>query len=79
MSEYESLVCPRLRWASHREIILAIPKSCVGQGMLKDFIKKLHAQMGASTVKWTTPEPWVGLSESDSKLYTNFELSKEKS
>ena len=28
-------------------------------------------------VKWTTPEPVVGLSESDSKLYTNFEFCEE--
>ena len=30
--------------------------------------------MGASTVKWTTLDPCSGLSESDPKLYTNFEF-----
>ena len=34
--------------------------------------------MGASTVKWTTLDPCTGLSESDSKLYTNFEFCEEK-
>ena len=29
---------------------------------------------GASTVKWTTLDPCSGLSESDPKLYTNFEF-----
>jgi len=28
--------------------------------------------LGASTVKWTTLDPCLGLSESDPKLYTNF-------
>jgi len=30
--------------------------------------------MGASTVKWTSLDPCSGLSESDPKLYTNFEF-----
>ena len=30
--------------------------------------------MGASTVKWTALDPCSGLSESDPKLYTNFEF-----
>ena len=30
--------------------------------------------LGASTVKWTTLDPCLGLSESDPKLYTNFEF-----
>ena len=30
--------------------------------------------LGASTVKWTTLDPCSGLSESDPKLYTNFEF-----
>ena len=34
--------------------------------------------MGASTVKWTCPDPCLVLSESDSKLYTNFEFCEEK-
>jgi hypothetical protein len=34
--------------------------------------------MGASTVKWTTLEPCIGLSESNSKLYTNFEICEDK-
>ena len=29
---------------------------------------------GASTVTWTTLDPCSGLSESNSKLYTNFEF-----
>ena len=29
---------------------------------------------GASIVKWTTLDPCSGLSESDPKLYTNFEF-----
>ena len=33
--------------------------------------------MGANTVKWTTPDPLLVLSESDSKLYTNSELCEE--
>ena len=32
---------------------------------------------GASKVKWTTPEPYIGLSESDLKLYTNFDFFEE--
>ena len=34
--------------------------------------------MGASTVKWTTLHPCSGLSESDPKLYTNFEFHEMK-
>ena len=34
--------------------------------------------MGASTVKWTCPDPCLELSESDSKLYTNFNFCEEK-
>ena len=34
----------------------------------------LCAFMGASTVKWTTLDPCSGLSESDPKLHTNFDL-----
>ena len=30
--------------------------------------------MGASTVKYTTPLPCIGVSESDSKLYTRLEF-----
>jgi hypothetical protein len=35
-----------------------------------------HLDKGASTVKWTTLDPCSGLSESESdpKLYTNFEF-----
>jgi hypothetical protein len=33
---------------------------------------------GASTVKWIAPDPCLVLSESDSKLYSNFELCEEK-
>ena len=28
--------------------------------------------VGASTVEWTTLDPYLGLSESDPKVYTNF-------
>ena len=34
--------------------------------------------MGASMVKYTIPLPYIGLSESDSKLYTNFEVCEGK-
>ena len=33
--------------------------------------------MGASIVKWTISDPCLEFSESDSKLYTNFELCDE--
>ena len=33
----------------------------------------------ASMVKWTTLEPYLDLSESNSKMYTNFEFFVEKS
>jgi hypothetical protein len=32
--------------------------------------------MGASTVKWTTLDPCSGLSESDPKIYTNFDRNE---
>jgi hypothetical protein len=32
--------------------------------------------VGASTVKWTALDPCKGLSESDPKLYTNFDLNE---
>ena len=38
----------------------------------------MKLNMGASTVKWTTPNPCLVSSESDSKLYTNFEFCEEK-
>ena len=34
--------------------------------------------MGTSAVKHTTPLPCIGLSESDSKLYTNFKFCEGK-
>ena len=34
--------------------------------------------LGASTVKWTTLDPCLGLSESDPKLYTNFEFHERE-
>jgi len=34
----------------------------------------IYIYMGASTVKWTTLDPCLGLSESDPKLSTNFEF-----
>ena len=33
---------------------------------------------GASTVEYTNPLPCIGLSESDSKRYTNFEIYEGK-
>ena len=33
---------------------------------------------GASTVKYTSPLTWIGLSDNDSKLYTNFESCEGK-
>ena len=35
-------------------------------------------RMGASMVKWTSSNPCPVLSESDSKLYINFESCEEK-
>ena len=32
----------------------------------------------AGTIKWTTLDPCLVFSESDSKLYTNFEACEEK-
>lgn len=34
--------------------------------------------MGASTIKWTTLDPCTCLSESVSKLYTNFNFCEDK-
>ena len=34
--------------------------------------------VGAGTVKYTTPLPYIGLSESDSKLYPSFEFCEGK-
>ena len=34
--------------------------------------------MGASTIWWSTPNPWLVFNESGSKLYTNFEFCEEK-
>ena len=34
--------------------------------------------MGASMVKWIAHDPCLVLSDSDSKLYTNFEFCKER-
>jgi hypothetical protein len=34
--------------------------------------------MGASKVKWTAPDPYLVLSGSDSKLYTNFKFCEDK-
>jgi hypothetical protein len=38
----------------------------------------MNVYAGASTVKWTTFDPCLGLSESDPKLYTNFEFHEIK-
>ena len=35
-------------------------------------------QRGASMVKWTTLNPCISSSKSNSKLYTNFEIYEEK-
>ena len=46
--------------------------------MFRFFIQsKLLKQLGASTVKWTTPNPSLVLSESDSILCINFEFCEE--
>ena len=37
-----------------------------------------HPMVCASTVKWTTPYPCLVFSESDLKLYTNFEFYGKK-
>jgi hypothetical protein len=37
-----------------------------------------YEHMGASTVKWTTPNPCLVFSENDSKLYTNFEVCEKR-
>ena len=34
--------------------------------------------MGKSTVQWTILDPCLGLSESDAKLYTNFEVYEKE-
>jgi hypothetical protein len=34
--------------------------------------------MGVSTVKWTILDPCLVFIESESKLYTNFEICEEK-
>ena len=39
--------------------------------------EKPNLDMGASTVKWTTLDPYLVLSESDSILCTNFEFCEE--
>ena len=41
-------------------------------------LKNRVTLLGPSAVKWTTPDPCLGSSESDSKLYTNFEFCEEK-
>ena len=33
---------------------------------------------GASMIKWTSPKHCIGLCESDTKLYANFEVCEEK-
>ena len=38
----------------------------------------LTVTLGASTVKYTTPLPWIGLRGSDSKLCTNLEFCERK-
>ena len=42
--------------------------------MVKISSLKDYFHMGASTVKWIALDPCSGLSESDPKLYTNFEF-----
>ena len=34
--------------------------------------------VGASTVKWTIHDPYIGFGESDSNLYINLELFEER-
>jgi hypothetical protein len=46
--------------------------------VINDFGKILIWLLGTSTVKSTTPLPFIGLSERDSKLHTNFEIYEGK-
>lgn len=34
--------------------------------------------LGASTIKWTIMDPWIGLSDSHSTLYVDFEFLEVK-
>ena len=34
--------------------------------------------LGASTIKWTIMDPWIGLSDSDSTLYVDFDFLEVK-
>ena len=42
-----------------------------------DALPRTPTPWGASIMKYTTPLLCIGLSESDSKLYTNFEFVKD--
>ena len=43
-------------------------------------INTINSEMiqGTSTTKYTVPLPYIGLSENDSKRYTNFEICEGK-
>ena len=56
-----------------------IPKKKKVQKTIEDDVLVYFASrknMGASTIKWIAPNPCLVLSESDSKLCTNFEFCK---
>ena len=48
------------------------------QGPQQPLIYNWIIYWGANTIKWTIVDPCVGLTESDSKLYTNFEVCEER-
>ena len=41
-------------------------------------LRKVKVPPGASTVKWTTLIPCIGLNENDLKLYNSFEFGEGK-
>jgi hypothetical protein len=51
-----------------------VPTSTPSGSLVGREVYKHILFMGASTVKWTTLNPCSGLSESDPKLYTNFDF-----
>jgi hypothetical protein len=52
---------------------------CLAPNLLVTFeCVDVGPSMGTSTVKWTALDPCSGLSESDPKLYTNFDLYEIK-
>ena len=56
------------------------PTWCTYKGLVvyHSDLTPMIAYQGASTVKWTALDPCSGLSESDAKLYNNFEFYEIK-